>query len=569
MLHIHSQIFGAVHENLPKFNTKLLVDLREDEIKRIKHQLVDVYEEVIELLNEKNDSPIEYKSHRLLMPEERIMNMLYVTKNRAKTVDICRTEHDQECFEFTYEGQKFHTVMHIPYLRNNALTINSARYFLQFVISDNVIFYHPGGIGIKVIRGPIKFWRNMRHIYKSVTGKVYTDDVITTLVYLKSFRGTKKDLKSTILLYLLCKFGFYGVLDIFGIDRSYIKFVTEFDKDDTDHEYFRIRGICTDKQAQMIPTAQELLEDTSGFFLKVHNSIFEENDIHKRRVVAGLLYNLQYFEKYNSVYFNDNDEVIHNLYNTDIIYKIILGKTIRGMDADNEAQAYNNAEHHWESVDGNYIDRITKKRLAHLGIHCNNTYELFVHIWYNIDQAIVNHVPMSLYGRKFAVSDILLSGIVDILFRKTYAQMKYKKPLSAKNIPSILKAGSVELNKIFKHGSLVRASPSFYNDNYLLTAGMKKNRAIGSGNGSNSSTSEFKGMPKRRSTKQRNKAEQDEIWVDISMYAVESTNSVPSANPGIAGTINPFCEFEPEYNIITKPDHAEVLDAYKACLVSK
>jgi hypothetical protein len=561
---MQDKILGMVRNQLPQFNRKLLLEFRESQIQNSAKFIDTVYREAIKLL----DGQVIYRGYQALTPEERVMFRLNGAKNKAKTVDILSTDLDIVRYDFEFENQIYHSYMHLPFLKDFAITISNSKYYIQMVITDTLFFHIQDGIGIKVLRGPINFWRKLKHIYKSMSGKIFSDDIITTKVHMRNTKSTKKDLKTTLLLYILINRGFLNTLDLFGIPRDWVTFVSTYDEKDTEHEYFRIRGICTIETMNIIPTAQELLDSQNeGFFLKVNQRIFEEGTQIQKRVISSLLYNFQYFEKCNSSMFENNQELIDSLYTSDVIYKVILGKTIYGMDLDKESQAHNHAEQHWSSLDDSYLDKLTQSKLEQAGIHCENIHDLFVYVFMNIDTRIVNHSPMNLYGKRFSVNDILLSGIVHAIFKRVYEQTKHKRPLTPKELAGILRAGSKEITKIYKHSTLVRSSPSIYNDNALLTILGKKNRATGSGSGNSNNT--MLPAKKARSSKRRNIADQVEYWADPSMYAVESTNSNPSQNPGIGGTINPFAELDLVTGVILKPAHAAVLDEFARCLSSK
>lgn len=570
---IISAVLGAVKTELPQFNRDLLISFRERQINESDKYIEMVYTEALKLLEVVDETTgeviqsVKLVSHRLLTPEERVMLELNRAKNRAKTVDITRTDLNVVKYTVEFEGQLYHSYMFLPFLKDHAITISGSKYYPQLVIADTLFFHIADGIGIKVLRAPINFWRRLKYVYTDTEHRVYTDDVITTKVHLKTTKTTKKDLHTTLLLYILIHHGFHKTLELFGISPGSVQF-TQVADDDPKFRYFRIRGVCDVETENVIPTAQELMDSADkGFFLKVDQRIFEEGTQVQRRVITSLLYNLQYFEKCNSSIYKNNQQLIESLYNEDVIYKVILGKTIFGMQLEKETQAHNHAQQHWSSLDESYLDKLTQNKLARDGIHCQNIHDLFVYVFNNIDAHIVNHSPMNLYGKRIAVNDILLSGIVQALFRRVYSQTKHKRPITPRDLASTLRAGTKEITKIFKHSTLIRTQPQIFNDSAILTILAKKNRATGSGSVNSNNTKISTKKPS--GGKQRNIAENPDYWADVSMYAVESTNSNPTTNPGVSGVINPYAQIDPTTGIIVRPDYALALDNLAKCLSTK
>jgi hypothetical protein len=247
------------------------------------------------------------------------------------------------------------------------------------------------------------------------------------------------------------------------------------------------------------------------------------NDVHVRRVVASLLYMLKFFSTGSDSY---NIDMLLDPSND--YWRVILGKYCYGMHT-NYAVAISNANLHLASV-STYLDIMTKRSLDRLGIPCENIYEMFYQVFINLDSWLVNHQPNNLYDKKIGVLESLLSEVVKSTFHNFYDQSRRQKVLTEKSVEKLLKMSQKTVSRIYTC-SMVRSNPSIYNDNWLLSIGGKKVRERANQN---------------KSTRGTNLLKSAEHKLHPSMCVVESIMTIPSSSPGVAGTINPFCEIDRE-----------------------
>lgn len=562
---IQNRILGRVKTALPQFNHETLREFRKDQVNSVPEYMDTVYKEVVKLF----DGQIEYKGYRVLSPHERLKYITSIYRNNIKNADINPSCLNLVRYEFKLGDEIRYAHLNLPHYHNDHVLISGTEYYIQFVIADNLFFNTSRGIGLKVMRGNIDFGRDVKYLYTSEGGTTYTDEVITTKIHMRRPPVGRRHLRTTILIYLLIKFGLHETLRKFDIDPVDVTFAEEYDKEDTGHEYFRVRGVYDSEDNNEIPTAQEL-QDTAdkGFFLRVNKKIFTEGTRIQRRVITSLVYNLDYFEKCNSTIWGNNQELIKDLTHDDRIYRVILGKSIFGMSQTQETMAYGHVNNHWNTFDGSYLDALTRTKLANSGIHCKDIYDVLIYVFENIDSIIINHVPMSLYGKRLSVNDILLSGVYNDIFRQAYELTKYKRPIVIRDLQRLLSSGRSGIAKLYQHNTLVQSSPQMFNTNYLLTIGGKKNRATGSGSGDMAANLSPAARRARQNT-QRNMTENPEYQADVSMAVVETINSNPDGKPGVGGSLGPYCEIDLQTGLIKKPDFAKPLDSFSECLRSK
>lgn len=506
------EIIGDVANNIPQFNDFMLKTFRKREVGKSKQFMDIVYKEAVAV--KPYDNCIKYLGYRVLSPEERIAFNIDNPLINGQ-YDVQRTELELVEFKFEFEGQEYLVHLYLPYMLNDCITISNTQYHIQLSIIERSIYRVRDGVTIKVLRSPLHFWRNETLSFKSVNGDaVYHEAVLTVRAFhKKGAKPKKRDLKSTLLLYLLCRYGFHGVMKLFELDGKDLYFSEEPVMNSQEYECFYCKSKC---------------------YLVVSREKFK--NIKVRRIVASFLYMLSFFTR------GEESFNIEMLLDPQCRYwKVILGKCCYGMSV-KAAMAINHAEPHLASV-STLLDHMTKQALGRMGIQCNDVYDMFYQVFIKLDDWLVNHQNNDLYDKKIGVLETLLSDIVKSTFRRFYDQSRQQKIITAKSVRKLLKLHNKSINKIYAN-SIVRSNPSVYNDNWLLSIGGKKVRER---------ANQYKNQ---RGT---NLLKSKEHLLHPSMVVVESITAIPSSSPGVGGTINPFCEIDHEDgSILHVPWAAEV-----------
>ena len=160
-----------------------------------------------------------------------------------------------------------------------------------------------------------------------------------------------------------------------------------------------------------------------------------------------------------------------------------------------------------------------------LHIYCNDVFDLFVSVFFNIDNWLINYYPNDLFEKRIGGADLILMSMVKSIFLRFYETLQKNKVIALRHIKSMLKMDSMRITAIYKVPSL-QANNSLYNDNVLIGILIKKIRQ--------SSTQE------NASKKNTNLLTAAEHQFHPSFAAIESLLAIPSSSPGIAGEINPF-----------------------------
>jgi hypothetical protein len=192
-----------------------------------------------------------------------------------------------------------------------------------------------------------------------------------------------------------------------------------------------------------------------------------------------------------------------------------------------------------------YLDPITLLQLQKLGIHCGNIFDLFIEVFLHLDDWLVNKSVTNLYEKRVGVLDLVLAEIVKRIFKHFYDIEQKHQPLTEQNIMKLLKINSKIINNIYTC-DVLHSSPSQYNDNALISILSKKSRQPANQNS-------------KKKQVQENILNSPDHRFDATFNGVESLYNVPTSNPGIGGSINPFAIIDEEGCFI-KPDWAQPLD---------
>jgi hypothetical protein len=506
------KLIKGVSNRLPQLNDYLLRDFRKEQINKSAAFIEIVFKEAIKIFK----GEIQYiGNYHILSPEERLEYELN-NKITKGNVNIRHCEWILVNYQFVYQNTIYPVYIYLPYDFRGYIKINNTNYAVQLSISERVFTKINDGIIVKVIKLPIKFWKNQVFQLKSLSsGKVDFETIITTQIHNKDNRRKKKSVSATVIHYLLCKYGLVKVLEMFNM-AEHVAVVDSIDKTDVDiYEYYACQKVVRNKQPLLLKVSKEVMKD-----------------IRKKRVVASILYLLTNFNK----------QTIESLYDTNCtIYKIMLGKIIHGNHTPDPA-ALNHMDNHMLSLDG-YLDPITKQRLEASGIYIQNIYDMLIYIFCNIDKMILDVSHSDLYDKRIDVLDeLLVKTIVQSIFYRFYTMESRITKLQDKLVKRLLRLSNRQITKLYK-SHIVRMNPDRYNDNWLIGTGIKKVRQKDFGS---SATNSLISAPEHR--------------FHPSFAYVESLIAFGTSNPGSTGSINPFLTID-ENGFIVKEDYAKQADA--------
>lgn len=525
-----NHIIGRVTTQLRPFNDKLIYGWKEN-ISRIPEYFDKMFRQVVVFF----DGKMTYKGYREMSPVERIQ---YILDNQIirGSVNIRRTETTLYQFEFEFRDRPYYAYIPVPYLINEKVIYNDTDYYPQFQIVEKggVNRTETGTVIVKVMRLPITFGRRPGDKQKltAMSGKVYIDQLITAKIHMSKSVGADID-KLPLVLYHFCKYGYPQTMRWYHMEPDDIQLAQTYNPEDTEHEYFSLSG--------------------STQYMKVRKSIL--TDFYKLRMVISLYLIWAQIPMFTAAdVFGDDTSY----------YLTVLGKYTSSKDTPTlNKLLLPNALRHIKMTDP-MLDLVAQSALESVGCKVNNVYELLYWMYYNIDDLMVSYDPTDLYDKKLESLDQLAGLVVRKVVLAQYDIINSKKStLEPKTVEQFCKKCSPRENWIAsgdneRQAKVFRANPALYNDCalFITLKRILSLESVASGGGRRR-----KGKAKKGGGK--NKANPLLLRAHPSMLTVTSLLDIPASSPIVTGSMNPYCEFDEDGNIIKPPYADEIKDVFK------
>ena len=511
-------------EQMRPFNDDLIYEYRKRKIAGIADYLDKTHRQVTEFFGKQ----VRYVGYQVMTPKEHID---YILDNSIikGNVQIRRNESQLVRYEYEFEGRSYYVYHEIPYLVNEMIVYKDTKFFPQFYIVEKggVNCTENGTIIVKVMRIPITFSRRPTDKMKliSTRGNVYPELLVTVKIHQAKETSKKKE-NPPLLLYHLCKWGFPDTMKKYGIDPKCISIVQEVDEKDKDNEYFLLpNGV------NYFKVSRDILKDSYKLraILSVYRCFVELPDFHPQDVLG-----------------------------TDPSYYItVLGKYTSSKDINMIKLLYPNAVKHLEMTDP-MLDLVAKEQLRSVGCECNDIYDLLYWMYYRIDDLLVSYNPTNLFDKKIESLDNLAGGVASKIASAQYRIIDSKKAtLDSKTFASFCTHASCNMSWIStddtkRSNNVFRTNPSLYNDNYLLTIGLKRVLSL------ESITSRSK-----RKNRGKSKTSPYLLRAHPSQLVVTSILDIPASSPVVTGSMNPYCEIDDNGNIQRPPYASEIDGIFK------
>ncbi len=495
---------GRVTSIMPKFNEYLLRDYRTEQVNRFPEFIATIFKEAAKLFG----GNLTYKGSRTMSPLERLEYSLNHPHIKGR-ISIQQNEASLVEFQFEYSDANTQPTtisvpLYVPYLHENALVINDTRFYMHLAIIEKMIYHIPDGVIIKVMRSPLQFWRNQQRILETTDGDRYYDIVITMRAHFRK-KAPKKGQRIPLILYLLSRYDFNQVLGFLGLPPGSIDFVSSVPSAES-------RDPETDKY--------KYFKCNNNLYIKVDKDVVLSESSHNppRRVLVSLLYIMQM------------DKIARNSADVSIVkqhgfYCGILGRSLYAKVESKPLLAIEHATAHLESL-STYLDQYTKKELAALGIHCNDIFDLLIHVFTSIDEWSAWYSVNDLFTKRIGGTELLLIEVVKQVFNRFYdTQRKHKAAhIKLEHVKKLLRLPPYCIMTNCVRVQSMRSNNDMYNDNDLLCNLIKKIRQSSNQNGS----------------KNGNVITDKEHRFHPSFVAVESALALSQSSPGVSGDINPY-----------------------------
>ena len=511
------RVFSEASSQMRPFNDDLIYNYRRQKIDAIPEFLDKMFQQIMEFFN----GQMTYVGYRALTPEERVD---YVINNQITkgSWSIRDNAFITMRYEFLFQDKPYYIYIDVPYMNSGRLVYNDTEYwpFFPIVERSGVNRTENGSIIVKVMRLPITFGRKSADRFKiiSVTGKTYPEILITVKVYMGKNPGKKID-HTPMLLYPLCKYGYIDTMRRYGMDPADISLSDRFDTTDKVYEYF------------IMPDGRR--------YLKVKRSIL--TDTYKLRVVLSL---------YRIFIEIPEFEESHAFSDSTAYYLTVLGKFTNSKDTSMTKLLLPNAKKHLAMTDP-MLDLVAKDQLRQINCVCNDIYDLFHWMWFNIDDQLVSYDQTNLFDKKIESLDTIACRVAKHIAYAQYNIINSKKALlDRKTVESFCKRASqraswVAAGENERACKIFSTNPALYNDSYLLSIGLKRCLMLESVSSSSKA---------HKSSK--SKTPPHLLRAHPSQLIITNVLDIPPSSPIQTGSLNPYASVDINGNI-EKPKYAD------------
>lgn len=526
MAHMWDRLFGAAADQMRPFNEEMIYGFRKKKIDLIPEYLNKSFHQVMEFFN----GQMTYKGYRVMTPEERIE---YLVNNQLTkgNVSVRKTETSLVRFEFEFRNKPYYIYIDVPYLINEYVMYNDTFYYPQFPIVEKggVNRTDNGTIIVKVMRVPITFGRRPcdKTRLVSTSGNVYPELLVTVKIHQGNNSGKKGD-RIPLVLYHFCKLGYNQTMLKYHMGPSDVSISETFDNNDKTYDYF------------ILPDERR--------YMKVKRSVL--SDCYKRRMIISLYTILSEMPDFHvSDIFGDDPS----------FYCAVLGKFIGSKDMNMTKLLLPNALKHLQMTDP-MLDLVAKDQLRYVGCEANDVYDLLYWMYYNIDNQLVSYDPTNMFDKKIESLDNLAGRPARQIAYAQYGIINSKKAtLDERTVENFCKRASqrpswIAIDESARSSKVFRPNPAAYNDNFILTIGLKRCLSLESIASSSA---------RKKKSGSKNKTSPWLLKAHPSQIIVTSILDIPTSSPVETGSMNPYVEFDNDGNIIKPPYAADLKDVFK------
>jgi hypothetical protein len=383
-------------------------------------------------------------------------------KGTKRTVDIAKSNIYLMKYYFTYHGELMEPrYIFLPYVDDAGfIHLGGARFNISPILSDRVISIGVSDIFVRLLRDRLTFKRTPHSFMmdgKREIVQVSHSEIYHTSNRVNKIRPTVKA-DSTLMHYLLCKYGFTDTFMKFGKCNPIVGGAEINNNVYPEDEWV----ICSSIQIKPKGFGR-LFYEPSHIRLAFRRS--EMTPIVKN-MVAGFFYIVDHFPT--------RIKPSHEYLDSNRLWMILLGHIIFSGSI-HEGKLYDDINDHISSLD-EYLDNLIIYKLKDINVPVNDIYELFATVIEHFNDWLLGAADdiASMYNKELSIVYYVLYQITSAIFR-LYFKLKAasKKTLSIKEINSNMNA-TLKTGLIFSitrmHGEVSTTTSSGDNKALKITS---------------------------------------------------------------------------------------------------
>lgn len=518
---MNAKLWNAVRDNTPPFNDYLLRGFAERQMAELPGKVAFTFREMLRRFDTEGSSlkgRLSFVAYHQMPPEQWVAEELASPNPRMNVLPTGVSMWNYQFLLTDTDDRGYATkeVINIPvvlpYLQEGCITMYGTPYALRKSIVEHL--FNPidtSGIMTRVMRGPLKFTRIKTPValvdYDS--GETYGYPFVTAAkIHLKQTPASRY---ITVIHYLLCHFGWPGMIQRFGFDPADVVLSDTVDNDTSEFGYILA---CNPKVSDR------------KLFIKVRRSLLE--NVLVQKIIANAMHTMSAFGMASAQMMMSNT----------IDWRVMMGVIL--YPEHNQAQGLQQIMAHFTELD-TYLDSLTQQKFNDAGVPVTSIYDIIVYAFENIDRFLTTVRPQD-YSQKVVdvIGGMFLSTVASYIFKASYRADSASRRPDAKTIRAMLRQRGILLNPYGSpHAS---SSDGNYNDNLMSRYAMS---ILGNGTAATVSSHEQR--------------------LHSSHPSVKSLNAHAGGTPGVSGLINPFLPIAHNGAIIRQP-YMEEADTLQECL---
>lgn len=548
-------LFDRIHRDLPKINERILDGLAVEHMKP--ERVMNYISTIISCAQEQYPKGLRFEGCERCTPIEEY-NVITRSKNgkrgsNKRMYDLAKSYVYLVKFNFSYapDGDEskreklYPQYLYLPYVKPGGLICISGKLWsISPVLADKLFSVGDKDVFIRMPRAPVTFYQTSHGF--NVDGVRVPNKVVYSTLHNKKGKSASSAsiipgrVNSTMMHYLLCKYGFYETFRRYGHTDVKVMHESEATVDKYPVEDW---VICTSSKIKpvgvRIRTYAAIASDIALVIPRTHFTPLVKS------MVAGFYYVVDHFPEAMEVeYITDP--------NIDPVWqwRVLMGHILWG-DEPTQNKLVEDVESHLKSLDG-YVDYEVRRTMRMQKVYCENIYDLFIYIIENMTEMLLSNSSQvsSMYGKQLMILRYVLSDINNEMFQFLFKiTSNNKKAMNKETIEGIL-SDYFKPKLIFRitsgtsHGEVSSVASPGDNKFFKVTSVLVQQ-------------SETAGKGKSHDTKPVDPS----LYLDASQAEVAGYNVLPKSNPFGRNRINPFLNDDPDTgDIYRNPKFIELLD---------
>jgi hypothetical protein len=535
---VDDELRNLINNQTPKLNPDICNGLAVSHFKKVEEYLDQVF------LSASKGFPegLKYIGCKRCGPFEEFNKVTRAADPKApkRHFDVAKSDIYLMKYFFSFNGVELPPrYIYLPFISDAGyITLGGARFNISPLLIDRVISVSADDIFVRLLRDRLTFERTSHSFM--IDGVQEITQVIWSSIYHRNAKmrklQTTTGAKSTVLHYLLCKYGFTETFAKFGKCHPVVGYTEINESAYPEADWI----ICSSRKIKVKSFGKGYFEQ-SNVRVAVKRSEFTPM---VKNMLGSFFYLVDHFpSRINPEYLNSKR-----------LWMILMGHIIFSGTV-NEGKLHDDIEDHITSLN-EYLDSIVANKLRDIDIYVSDIYELLAMVMETFNDRLLEATNKisSMYEKELSILYHVLYEITSAIFM-LYFKLKAasKKVLTEKEIISIMNM-TLKTGLIYSitrgHGEVSTISSPGDNKIFKITSILKPQSASNRRGGRKDTAALLD--PSSR--------------LHVSVAEIGGAFNLPKASPDGRSRINPHLKMDPKGLVLRNPELTTLLNDVQATI---